>query len=214
MRLRTTLSRAVRSRLNPTPSSMNGDSRPSTSTEPASTAVDPGDRAQQRRLAGPVAPDDAEELAAVRRPTSRRAGHAARGPGAQRMERPFFEGVLRSRAGRKDLASPSPTIAAVPEFELSSPRSTAWTQSTFLRQRAAARAGATVRSRPAPAARFEHDRPISRDPPSAPGRRPGAARRTQSRGDRTQAQVSERRNCARGWIAPRADQRRDRRRRR
>ena len=58
-----TLSRAVRSGLKPTPSSMNGDSRPSTVIVARVEPVDPGEALQQRALADAVAADDAEELA-------------------------------------------------------------------------------------------------------------------------------------------------------
>ena len=58
-----TLSRAVRSGLKPTPSSMNGDRRPATEIRPLSTRVDSGDALQQRALAAAVAPDYPEELA-------------------------------------------------------------------------------------------------------------------------------------------------------
>ncbi len=63
MALISTLSRAVRSGLKPTPSSMKGDIRPLTSIVPESIAVDAGEALQQRALAAAVAPDDAEELA-------------------------------------------------------------------------------------------------------------------------------------------------------
>ncbi len=48
--------------LKPTPSSMNGDSRPLTQVAGVD-AVDPGETLQQRALAAAVAPDDPEELA-------------------------------------------------------------------------------------------------------------------------------------------------------
>ena len=59
----TTLSRAVSSGLNPTPSSMNGDTRPDDGDRAAVGRVDPGQALEERALAGAVAPDDAEELA-------------------------------------------------------------------------------------------------------------------------------------------------------
>ena len=58
-----TLSRAFRSRLKPTPSSMNGDRRPAIGDPPGVDAVDAGDALQQRALAAAVAPDDPEEFA-------------------------------------------------------------------------------------------------------------------------------------------------------
>ena len=58
-----TLSRAFRSGLKPTPSSMNGESRPRTRDPPGVDAIDPGDALQQRALAAAVAPDDPEEFA-------------------------------------------------------------------------------------------------------------------------------------------------------
>ena len=63
--LRITFSRAVSSTLKPTPSSMNGATRPAIRIVPASARVDAGEDLQQRALAGAVAPDDAEELAPV-----------------------------------------------------------------------------------------------------------------------------------------------------
>ena len=57
-----TLSRAVRSGLNPTPSSMNGDSRPLIGELAVVDVVDPGEAFEQRALAAAVAPDDPEEL--------------------------------------------------------------------------------------------------------------------------------------------------------
>ena len=63
MPLSTTLSSAARSGLNPTPSSMNVDSRPSTQILPAVGGVDAREALQQRALAAAVAPDDAKELA-------------------------------------------------------------------------------------------------------------------------------------------------------
>ena len=61
----TTLSRAVSSGLKPTPSSMNGETRPATAIVPAVGLVDAGEALQHRALAGAVAADDAEELALV-----------------------------------------------------------------------------------------------------------------------------------------------------
>ena len=57
------LSRAVRSGLKPTPSSMNGDRRPCTSSVAGVDVVDAGQALQQRALAAAVAADDPEELA-------------------------------------------------------------------------------------------------------------------------------------------------------
>ena len=68
----TTLSRAGRSGLKPTPSSMNVDSRPSTQDAPGVGAVDPREALEQGALARSVASDDAEELAAGDRRTRRR----------------------------------------------------------------------------------------------------------------------------------------------
>ncbi len=62
MPLSTTLSRAARSGLKPTPSSMKVDMRPLHQMLPAVDAVDPGEALQQRALARAVAPDDPEEL--------------------------------------------------------------------------------------------------------------------------------------------------------
>ncbi len=60
-----TLSRAARSGLNPTPSSMNVDSLPRHQMSPRT--VDSRDAFQQRALAAAVAARDAEELAALDR---------------------------------------------------------------------------------------------------------------------------------------------------
>ncbi len=57
-----TLSRAVRSGLNPTPSSMNGDSRPLIVSLAPVDLVDAGEAFEQGALAAAVAPDDPEEL--------------------------------------------------------------------------------------------------------------------------------------------------------
>ena len=59
----TTLSRAARSALKPTPSSMKVDRRPLHPDPAGVDAVDPGEALQQRALAAAVAPGDAEELA-------------------------------------------------------------------------------------------------------------------------------------------------------
>ena len=66
MPLRTMLSRAARSGLNPTPSSISVDMRPRRQMQP-SDAVDAGEALQQRALAAAVAAGDAEELALVNR---------------------------------------------------------------------------------------------------------------------------------------------------
>ena len=58
-----TLSRALSSGLKPTPSSMNGDSRPLTRDGARVLPVDAGDDLEQRALAASVGADDAEELA-------------------------------------------------------------------------------------------------------------------------------------------------------
>ena len=60
--LRTTFSRAVSSTLKPTPSSMNGASRPAIRIAPSIGPVDAGQQLQQGALARAVAPDDPEEL--------------------------------------------------------------------------------------------------------------------------------------------------------
>ena len=57
------LSRAVSSGLKPTPSSMNGESRPLTAHVPVSWRIDAGDDLEQRALAAAVRADDPEELA-------------------------------------------------------------------------------------------------------------------------------------------------------
>ncbi len=60
--LSTTLSRAARSGLKPTPSSMKVDNRPLHQMRAAVDAVDPGEALQQGALAAAVAPGDPEEL--------------------------------------------------------------------------------------------------------------------------------------------------------
>ena len=65
--LRIALSRAARSGLKPTPSSMNVDMPPVDADLAAVGRVDAGHALQQRALARAVAPDDAEELARARR---------------------------------------------------------------------------------------------------------------------------------------------------
>ena len=63
--LMSTLSRAVRSGLKPTPSSMNGAMPPAQPDVARVRPVDPREALHQRALAAPVAADDPEELAGL-----------------------------------------------------------------------------------------------------------------------------------------------------
>ena len=90
-----TLSRAVRSGLKPTPSSMNGDSRPATSKRAAVDVVDAGQALQQRALAAAVAPDDAEELPARDLEADVVDGlEHVEPPRAERVQHPLLERVV------------------------------------------------------------------------------------------------------------------------
>ena len=94
-----TLSRAVSSGLKPTPSSMNGDIRPSTATVPAVLPVDAGEDLQQRALAAAVRADDPEELALLdREETSSSASLLLVGRAVERVEEVLLERRCGSRA--------------------------------------------------------------------------------------------------------------------
>ena len=86
--LSTTFSREVSSGLKPTPSSMNGASRPAIRIAPGVGAVDARHDLQQRALARAVAADDPEELALV----------DVEGDAAQRAQ------LARGRRARADAA--------------------------------------------------------------------------------------------------------------
>src|SRR4051794_33825246 len=89
-----TLSRAARSGLKPTPSSMKVDRRPLDVDVAGVALVDAGEALQERRLAGSVPADDAEELARLDRE-----GDVAQRPqpllagAAEGMERALLQGV-------------------------------------------------------------------------------------------------------------------------
>ena len=105
MPLRTTLSRAARSWLKPTPSSMNVERRPSIQIWPLSTPVDAGEALQERALAAAVAPGDPEEFAAVdlEGDVIQRRERLVAGA-AQRMQRCLLERVRALLGDAKGLA--------------------------------------------------------------------------------------------------------------
>ena len=91
-----TLSRAVRSGLKPTPSSMNGRHPPAHPDSPGVGLVDPGQALHESGLAAAVAADDAEELAALDL-------HGDVAERAQLLDLPLAEGVQRTLLERVDL---------------------------------------------------------------------------------------------------------------
>ena len=102
-----TLSRADSSGLKPTPSSMNGDSRPFTLIVAGVDRVDAGEALEQRALAAAVAPDDAEELAALDLEAHVLEGRELVG-GARRegVQHALLQRRVALRAGAEGLADP------------------------------------------------------------------------------------------------------------
>ena len=120
--LSTAFSRAVSSGSKPTPSSMNGASRPAIRMRAGVGPVDAGEDLEQRALAGAVAPDDPEEL-----PLVNVEGDVAQGAGARGTPSRVNGWVARSlnesmrcSGSRKDLWIPraSITTGAMRAFSL------------------------------------------------------------------------------------------------